>query len=124
MNQAQVSLARHLKTAISDSGLDPSSLAARTRIPRPTILHLMGEPVSAVLPERIYLRGHLSVLARELGANVASLESIFDEAFPEAVEEEETPEQSRFRSQSVALSAALGGVALVSVVAAFVSALD
>lgn len=125
MSDAQTNLARHLETALAESGLSVDTVAERTKIPRTTILHLMKKPVSAILPERVYLRGHLRVLARELRTDPDDLVSLFDDAFPEPVDAVPTePERDRFKSQSVAVSAALGGVALLSVVAAFMSALD
>lgn len=124
MSSPQSNLARHLETALAKAGLSVMELAERTKVPRTTILHLMSKPVSAILPERIYLRGHLLVLARELHANPNDLLSLFDDAFPEQSVAAPEPERERFRSQTVAVSAALGGVALLSVVAAFVSALD
>lgn len=125
MSNPTTHLARHLTNALSASGLSVEQLAERTKVPRTTILHLMAEPVSAILPERVYLRGHMRVLARELSADVSELEALFDDAYPAAVAfAAPTPEKARFRAQSMALSAALGGVAIASVVAAFVSALD
>ena len=123
MNDAATQLAQHLQTSLSRAGMSVETLADRTKVPRTTILHLMAEPVSAILPERVYLRGHLGVLARELGTDVSACESLFDAAFPVALNPPESPERARFRTQSVAVSAALGGVAVLSVVAAFVSAL-
>lgn len=99
-------------------------LAERTKVPRTTILHLMAEPVSAILPERVYLRGHLMVLAQELRCRSDEIARLFEEAYPDDRDAPELPEKERFRQQSVAVSAALGGVALLSVVAAFVSAID
>lgn len=124
MSELQTNLARNLKTALAQANVTVDALADRTKVPRTTILHLMNEPVEAILPERVYLRGHLGVLVREVGADVAHFEALFDEAFPLAQDEDEAPEQRRFRSQSMAVSATLGGVALLSVIAAFVSALD
>jgi cytoskeletal protein RodZ len=124
MSDPTQELARHLKAALDEAGASVDDIAERTKVPRTTILHLMAQPVSAILPERVYLRGHLRVIAREVGADVGRCETLFDEAFPEDDPEGDTPSQSRFRSQSVAVSATLGGVAVLSVVAAFVSAID
>lgn len=125
MSDATSSLARELHAALSQSDVSIEVLAERTKVPRMTILHLLGEPVSAVLPERVYLRGHLGVLASELGADRSRLEAAFDADNPvDEVEMTRAPERDRFRAQSFAVTATLGGVALLSVVAAFVSALN
>lgn len=97
------------------------ALADRTKVPKTTILYLMGEPVSAILPERVYLRGHLDVLGRELRTD--GLPAMFDACFPQT-EAPDRPEEDRFRAQSTVVSATLGGVALLSVVAAFLSAVE
>lgn len=123
MSQSTQKLAQHLNTALADAGLSVETLSERTKVPRTTILHLMDQPVSAFLPERVYLRGHLGLIARELGASVPTIEAAFDDAYPAHTPEPELPEQARYRSQSFAVTATLGGVALLSVVAAFVTAL-
>ncbi|MEM7678269.1 MAG: helix-turn-helix domain-containing protein, partial [Myxococcota bacterium] len=55
-------LAKQLRAAIEDSKHTIDQLADRTKVPRTTILALVEEPIAAVLPERVYLRGHLKVL--------------------------------------------------------------
>ncbi len=124
MSSAQSDLARHLETGFSRAQLSVDAVSERTKIPRTTILHLMGKPISAVLPERVYLQGQVKVVAGVLGLSVADTESLFDAAFPVPQPEEPSPEQTRFRSQSIAVSAALTGVAVLSVVVAVLSALD
>ncbi|MEL6186958.1 MAG: hypothetical protein AAFU79_20220 [Myxococcota bacterium] len=125
MSNATSPLARELHSALSGSDVTVDVLAERTKVPRMTILHFLDEPVSAVLPERVYLRGHLGVLAEELGADRGRLEAAFDAAHPADVSEKTpVPQRARFRAQSFAVTATLGGVALLSVVAAFVSALS
>lgn len=124
MNDAIQDLAKELRRAIDAAGTTVDSLAERTKVPRTTILHLLSEPVSAILPERVYLRGHLAVLARELRSDEGRLAAAFDAAYPSGDAPAVAPERARFKNQSVAVSATLGGVALLSVVAAFVSALQ
>ncbi|MBX2811126.1 MAG: helix-turn-helix domain-containing protein [Myxococcales bacterium] len=117
-------VANELKAAISMADISLDELSETTKVPRTTIRYLLGERVSAILPERVYLRGHLGVLAISLGADRTALESAFDATFPLVQEQQAMPvAQTRFRSQSMAVGAALGGVALLSVVAALVSAL-
>ena len=118
-------VAQELSSALTLADISVDTLSDRTKVPRTTIGYLLGEPVSAILPERVYLRGHLGVLAVELGADRSKLEAAFDATFPEEAQEiTELPERARFKTQSFAVSAALGGVALLSVVAAFVSAIS
>ena len=118
-------VARQLGAALASAGVSIDALADRTKVPTTTIRYLLGEHVSAILPERVYLRGHLGILAHELGVDRDGFESAFDLTYPAASEPrvEPPPARRRHRAQSVAVSAALGGMAVVSVVAAFVSAI-
>ena len=117
-------VAQLLRSAIVNAHVSVEELSERTKVPRTTIRYLMGDPVSAILPERVYLRGHLGVLATDLKADQQAFEQAFDLTFPvETKEVFDTPEAIRFRAHSRALSAAFGGVALLSVVAAVISAI-
>lgn len=117
-------LAQLLRSTILNAHVSVEELSERTKVPRTTIRYLMGDPISAILPERVYLRGHLGVLVSDLGADQDAFERAFALTFPEETTEMlDAPEVIRFRAHSRALSAAFGGVALLSVVAAVISAI-
>lgn len=113
-------LADRLKDQLQRTGATVEALAERTKIPRPTILSLLEEPVSAVLPERVYLRGQTATLARELGMDVDEVLRAFDARYPEehGTEPESTSGLGR---RATIVGAGLGCFALVAVVLAFAS---
>ena len=94
-------------------------MAKSTKVPRSTLLALMDEPVSAVLPERVYMRGHLCVVARELGLDTGDIGGLFDRAYPVKEKAGAAPVAPRFSNGSLALMVGLGGVAVLAVVLAF-----
>lgn len=112
-------LRHRLKEALERSDVDVDVLADRTKVPRGTIRSLMGEDVSAILPERVYLRGQVVLVARELGLDANDTRALFDEEYP--VEETRTTDldQPRFGAGTTVLAASLGGIALLAIVLAF-----
>ncbi|MCA9553526.1 MAG: helix-turn-helix domain-containing protein [Myxococcales bacterium] len=119
MSDERQALANTLKQAISARGTTLDAVAQSTKVPRSTLLALMDEPVSAVLPERVYMRGHLCVVARELGLDSAKIGELFDLAYPVKEKVGLTPVAPRFSTGSLALMVGLGGMALLAVVLAF-----
>ena len=117
-------LAQRLHAGIVQKRLSVEDLAERTTVPRATIASLLDEPVSAVLPERVYLRGHMLVLVRELDIAQEEALRLFDARYPEAPKTEDLVAQRRFGTGSVALAAGLAGIAVLAVVLAFASALS
>ncbi|HJL42228.1 MAG TPA: helix-turn-helix domain-containing protein [Myxococcales bacterium LLY-WYZ-16_1] len=116
-------LEESLKEQLQRTGLTVDALADRTKIPRATIQSLLGEEVSAILPERVYLRGQTATLAKELGMNVDSVLAAFDARYPKAREELDEPSTPAGRGRGTAfLGAGLGCIAILAVVAAFASA--
>jgi cytoskeletal protein RodZ len=116
-------LADRLAGGLDRRGMSAEALAERTKVPRSTIDSFLEEPISAVLPERVYLRGQLVVLARELGLDGAELRRLFDEQYPAAPAREASPSTSRFSPASITLVAGMGCIALVAVVLAFATSL-
>lgn len=112
-------LAEKLRQAIKDSKTTVDDLAARTKIPKSTICALLDEPVSALLPERVYLRGHLSILAREVNMDIKDTQDLFELENPEPRTEDLIP-PTRANPNTVALAAALGGIAVFAIVLALV----
>ena len=114
-------LSHHLNEAFKRSKIDVDTLADRTKVPRSTIRSLLGENVSAVLPERVYLRGQLVTIAREVGLDMNEARALFDKEHP--VEQVVTGdlEAPRFSAGTTVLAASLGGIALLAIVLAFVS---
>lgn len=122
MNQANHEpspLAARLSRGMQDAKLGVDQLAERTKVPRSTLRALLGEDVNAVLPGRVYLRGHMLLAARELGIDEAEVGPLFDEVFPVAEREEDAIELPRFRAGWLAITAGLAGVGILAVVLAF-----
>jgi cytoskeletal protein RodZ len=115
-------LSERLKDAQQRSKVDVDTLADRTKIPRATIRSLMGENVSAVLPERVYLRGQVLTLARELGLDVSAARELFEQEHP-VVKPPVTEDivEPRFSAGTTVLAASLGCIALLAIVLAFVN---
>ena len=115
-------LAVQLRAAIEASQNTVDELADKTKVPRTTILALIEEPVAAVLPERVYLRGHLKVLAQSLKLDAEAMAAAFDVAYPVAPPPSDlVPPESPARK--LAVSAGLYGIALLAVVVAFATAM-
>jgi len=113
-------LADTLRDQLQRTGMTVDGLAERTKIPRSTIRSLLEEPISAVLPERVYLRGHTSTLAKELGMDVDDVLRAFDARYPVHAPETEDIEGGWLRRNTI-VGAGLGCFALVAVAIAFAS---
>jgi cytoskeletal protein RodZ len=113
-------LAESLREQLQRTGMTVDTLADRTKIPRSTIRALLEDPLSAVLPERVYLRGHTSTLAREMGMDVDDVLRAFDERYPIEPPEADDLEGSWARRSAI-VGAGLGCFALIAVVVAFAS---
>ena len=120
MREQHSELARQLRAALTASDRTVDELADHTKVPRTTILTLLEEPVSAVSPGRVYLRGHLKVVARALDLDPDAAAEAFEEAYPVARPTVSEPVLAQGRN--VAVSAGLYGIALFAVAVAFVSA--
>jgi cytoskeletal protein RodZ len=113
-------LAKRLAEAIAEKHLTVEQLADRTKVHRSTLLALLEEPINAVIPPRIYLRGHTLVVARELGIPVDEAASLFDESYPEGGDDSIDLTGPRFPRAHVALAAGLGSIAILALVLAIV----
>lgn len=124
-SDACAKLADHLRQGIDAKNLDVDELAERTKVPRATIQSLLDEPTSSLLPERVYLRGHLSVLATDLCLDREQTLALFDDAYPAAPTTQDLIAQNpRFGTGSMAVAAGLACAAILAVVLAFVTAFD
>ncbi len=121
--EKKATLAQRLTRGLEKSNCTVDELADRTKVSRTTIHALLGRPCDGIVPERVYLRGHLSVLADDLGLNRSELLDQFDAAFPAAHCETNDESLPRFGTGSMAVAAGLAGVAILAVVLAFASAL-
>ena len=117
----QGTLSQRLKQALERSELDVDTLAERTKVPRGTIRSLLGENVSAVLPERVYLRGQVGLIAREIGVPSSEAQALFDDENPVAEVRTDDLEAPRFGPGTTVLAASLGCIALLAIVLAFVN---
>lgn len=118
MSEERDALAKKLESALKSQGKTLDALADSTKIPQSTLRALMNEEISAVLPERVYMRGHLGVVSRELGLDPDEMGNLFDAAYPRPTEGY-SPVTPRISHSSMAVMAGLGGVALLAVVLAF-----
>ncbi len=113
-------LSKHLQAGLDASGQTVDRLAERTKVPRSTIRALLGENISAILPERVYLRGHLAVIAREMKLDPEESLALFDAENPPEENKIEAELEPRFGPGTLALAAGCGAIALVAIVLAFV----
>lgn len=113
------SLSAKMNAALDRSGLTVDDLAERTKITRPTIRMFLGSTEPAVLPQRVYLRGHLSVLARELGMDIEDTLHQFDLMFPRASEMERM-ERPRTNAAATAIGVGLVGIGVFAVILAWI----
>ena len=120
MSECRKELASMLKGALGARSVTVDGLASATKVPKSTILWLLDEPVTAVLPARAYLRGQLALLAAELGIDRGRASALFDEAHPrvDARSADQIPAFG-LDSRSMAIAAGLAGIALLAVVLAF-----
>ena len=114
-------LCERLKQALERSKVDVDTLAERTKVPRSTIRCLLGENISAVLPERVYLRGQVGLIAREIGLAPGEAIQLFDDENPVAEVTTGDLDEPRFNTSTTVLAASLGCIALLAIVLAFVN---
>jgi hypothetical protein len=119
---SQQSLADYLQSEIEQASLSLDQLSDRTKIPRSTIRALLGDEGSALLPERVYLRGHLNVLLNEMQVADGELGlRLFDLEYDQPIEPETLEAAPTYGVGTMAVGAGLGCVALLAVIVAFVS---
>lgn len=124
VEEAKQNLAGLIQAGLTSAKLEVDALSAQTKIPRSTIMALLGEPPTGVLPERVYMRGHLSVLAKELGIDEPEVLANFDKAYPKALKDTASDSSGSLPARTLILMVCLGGLALLAVVFAFMSALS
>lgn len=115
------SLQQLLAFGLQQRGLTIDDLADRTKVPRSTIRSLLGSTEPAILPQRVYLRGHVGVLAKDLGVDMEDAFSRFDIEQPAEPKFYEEPDMPRVNRASMAAAAALGGIGIIAVILAFAS---
>jgi cytoskeletal protein RodZ len=116
---ASPNLRELLRDALEQKGVTVEEIADRTKVPRATVRSFLGSREPAVLPQRIYLRGQLEVVARHIGVDVHEALSRFDVEHPAESRIEEAP-TSRFTPVTMAFIAGLGSLAILAVILAFV----
>lgn len=121
--EKKAALANFLDRGLKKSNRSVDELADRTKVPRTTIRALLDRPSEGLIPERVYLRGHLSVLADDLRLDRTDALARFDEAFPVIDTRIVDDALPHFGAGSMAVAAGLAGVAILAVVLAFASAL-
>lgn len=115
-------LGQLLQQGLASRGLTVEALSDRTKIPKSNIQLLLGEDDGGILPARIYLRGHLTVIAKELGLSVPEVLEALEASHP-APPQKELIVERRLPAVTIAVAAGLGGIAILAVVIAFASAL-
>lgn len=113
-------IARRLAEAIKEKNLTVEQVADRTKVHRSTLLALLEEPINAVIPPRVYLRGHVLVVARELGIPVGEAGDLFDESYPEHGDDSIDLTTPGLARTHMALAAGLGSIAILALVLAIV----
>lgn len=119
MEIKQSTLATRLREALERKAMTSLSISEQTRIPQTTVQALIGEDVNAVLPPRVYLRGHAGLLADELGIDRTELLDLFDQKYPEMIEADEVVHAPRIPVRMVAVAAAMSGVGILAIILAF-----
>ncbi|MCC7381836.1 MAG: helix-turn-helix domain-containing protein [Deltaproteobacteria bacterium] len=109
-------LASQLREALARAGATVDEISDQTKVPRSTLRVLLGEPISAMLPARVYLRGHLKLVARQLKVEDDVAMRLFDEAYPSTHEERDVVELPRVRGSTMAIAAAIAGVGVLAVI--------
>src|SRR5688572_26780883 len=112
------SLAQLLSQGLEQRGMTIDALAERTKVPRSTARTLLGGSDPAILPQRIYLRGFVGVLAIDLGVDQSLAFQRYDAENPTESKIEPAPE-SRVSRFSMAAVAAIGGIGVIAVILAF-----
>jgi cytoskeletal protein RodZ len=114
------SLAQLLSQGLEQRGLTIEAVAEETKVPRSTLRALLGATDPAILPQRVYLRGHVAVIAKELALDHAETLRRFDREYPNESKIEAAPEP-RISRASVAAAAALSGIGIIAIILAFVN---
>jgi cytoskeletal protein RodZ len=111
-------LASRLKEAIDRNGTSIDRVSNNTKVPRTTVRALIGEVNEpSLVPARVYLRGHLKLIAAELGIPQDEAERLFDESYPAAqIDTALNADLPRFRPSLVAIAGALAGVGILAVI--------
>src|SRR5687768_9231223 len=90
-------LAQLLNQGLEQRSMTVDAVAERTKVPRATLRALLGATDPAALPQRIYLRGQVGVIAKDLGVEIAEAFRRFDVEYPleSKIEEVQEPRVSR-----------------------------
>jgi cytoskeletal protein RodZ len=119
MDQTQT-LAYLLNQGLEQRGNSVDVVSERTKVPRATLRALLGATDPAVLPQRIYLRGQVGVLAKDLGLDLVEAYRRFDNENPTESKIEAVAREPRINRVTMAAAAALGGIGIIAVILAFV----
>jgi cytoskeletal protein RodZ len=120
MENEREALAATLKQALIDNNTTLDGISDITKVPRSTLQALMGEPISSMLPERVYMRGHLGVVAAQLGLDREKMNEMFDQAYARGeVTSSAQSSRSHIGAASLVVMVGLGGMAVLAVVLAF-----
>ena len=114
-------LAQGLQAALDKAHVSVENVSDRTKVPQSTLRWFLGETGAALLPARVYLRGHLLLVAREIGMDETLARDLFDAAYPKIEEIRDLPEIRRVSGSALALSAGLAGVGILAIILAFAS---
>lgn len=120
MNEPQT-LAELLGRAIESRGLTIEIIADRTKVTKSTLVAFLGGTDPALLPSRVYLRGHLLLVVNELALDPVRALALFDLAFPIAPDSMPGSELPRMSRASVAFAAGLAGLGVLAIVLSVVA---
>lgn len=109
-------LASRLREAMQRVNKSVDQIADKLKVPRSTLRALLGDTSVAVLPARVYLRGQLRQVAKEVGLDDQEAQRLFDEAFPEVEAEPIERPLPRFKAGPAVIAAGLAGVGVLAVI--------
>lgn len=112
-------LAQLLSQGLEQRGSTVDAVSERTKVPRSTLRVLLGATDPAIVPQRVYLRGHVGVIGKDLGLDLQDVYARFDREYPSESKVEEVAAQPRISRASMAAAAALGGIGIIAVILAF-----
>ena len=114
-------LATLLSRAIEARNVSLDTLVERTKVTKPTLRAFLGATDPAVLPSRVYLRGHLRIVANYLAVDEAQALASFDRAFPVESDSASSATGPRMSRASVAFVAGLAGLGVLAIVLSIVA---
>lgn len=120
MNEPET-LAELLARAIDKKNLSVEAIAERTKVTKSTLQAFLGATDPALLPSRVYLRGHLLLVVKMLELDEKQAITLFDRAFPVQTESALSSDLPRMSRASMAFAAGFVGLGVLAIVLSIVT---